>query len=72
MNDIPNLETVKQFSDRDPAFPEGGLRWMIFNEDKNGLKEAGAIVRIGTGKRQKVLIDVERFYEVILSQNKAA
>ena len=40
------LSTVSQFSEKYPEFPEGGLRWAIFNEEKNGLKKAGAIVRI--------------------------
>jgi len=65
MNHVPNLLTIPQFSKSNPAFPVGGLRWQIFNENKNGLKEAEAIIRIG----RKVLIDVERYYEWVYSQN---
>ena len=61
----PNLKTVTQFSESNPAFPVGGLRWQIFNEDKNGLKESGAIVRVG----RKVLIDVDRYFDWVFSQN---
>lgn len=56
---IPNLLTVRQFSQKHPAFPEGGLRHRIFNADNNGLTESGAIIRNG----RKVLIDEEKFFD---------
>ena len=65
MNQPPNLQTVSQFVEQNPAFKIGGLRWQIFNEEKNGLKEAGAIVRIG----RKVLIDSDRYFTWVYSQN---
>ena len=65
MNQTPNLKTVPQFSESNPAFPVGGLRWQIFNQEKNGLKDAGAIVRVG----RKVLIDVDKYFAWIYSQN---
>ena len=68
MNRVPKLQTVPQFAEDNPAFPAGGLRWQIFNEDKNGLKEAGAIVRVG----RKVLIDSEKYFNWIYSQNQTA
>ena len=68
MNDVPNLMTVVQFSKNNPAFPIGGLRWQIFHEDKNGLKDAGAIVRVG----RKVLIDADRYFDWVYSQNHVA
>jgi len=68
MNQTPNLQTVPQFSENNPAFPVGGLRWQIFNEDKNGLKAAGAIVRVG----RKVLIDVDKYFQWVYSQNQEA
>lgn len=40
MEKLTTLYTVRQFADRQPAFPEAGLRWLIFNEDTNGLKGA--------------------------------
>ncbi len=59
-----NLKTISQFSHEYPAFPVGGIRWQIFNQDKNGLKESGAIVRIG----RKVLIDPDKFFSWIKKQ----
>ena len=56
--EIPTLSTVKQFSQRHPAFPEGGLRHRIFHAESNGLADSGAIVRNG----RRVLIDEERFF----------
>ena len=50
--------TVKQFSEKHPAFPEGGIRWRIFNEKENGLKESGAIIRDG----RRVLINEEKWF----------
>lgn len=63
-----NLKTVSQFSKENPAFPQGGLRRLIFDAKKNGLKESGAIKRIG----RKVVIDVELFSKWIDSQQEAA
>lgn len=65
MNQVPNLQTVPQFSKSNPAFPVGGLRYQIFNEDKNGLKDAGAIIRVG----RKVLIDTDKYFQWVYSQN---
>lgn len=65
MRDAPNLLTVAQFATQYPAFPEGGLRWQIFHEESNGLKKAGAIIRVGS----KVLIDVNRYFSWIYAQN---
>lgn len=64
----PILFTVKQFAEKNPAFSIGGLRWQIFNEGNNGLKESGAIIRIG----RKVLIDTDRYFDWVYSQNHAA
>ncbi len=52
------LLTVKQFCQRQPAFTIQGIYTLIFNEAKNGLKESGAILRIG----RKVLIDEAKFF----------
>jgi len=59
----PNLLTVRQFSQKHPAFPEGGLRHTIFHSDKNGFAEA--IVRVG----RKVLIDENKFFSCIKIKN---
>jgi len=61
----PNLETVRSLAQKYPdVLTEGGLRWQIFNEESNGLKEAGAIIRLG----RKVLIDTDRFFAWVYSQ----
>jgi hypothetical protein len=58
MSAIPTLSTVNQFISKHKAFKEGGMRSLIFNETTNGLKDAGAIVRVG----RKVLINEEVFF----------
>ncbi len=55
--------TVRQLSQKHPAFPEGGLRWFIFNEHQNGF--AKCVRRVG----RKVLISEVDFLEWIDSQN---
>ena len=60
--------TVQQFIEKHQAFTVGGIRGLIFNENKNGLAKSGAIVRIG----RKVLIDEAKFFEWVQKQNKAA
>jgi hypothetical protein len=57
--------TVNQFCDKHKAFKIGGVRGQIFNEDKNGLKKSGAIVRNG----RKVLINEAKFFAWIEAQN---
>jgi hypothetical protein len=67
--------TVRQFSERNPAFSQAALRNLIFKADTghssrgeipgNGLIEAGAIVRVG----RKVLLDEVRFFAWIDQQN---
>ena len=70
-----SYKTVEQFSLNNPAFSKSSLRNLIFKADKrlstngviagNGLLEVGAIVRVG----RKVLINEDRFYQWIESQN---
>ncbi len=55
---IPTLLTLKQFNQKHPAFPVGGLRHHIFNESRNGMKEAGVIVRNG----RRILINEDKFF----------
>jgi hypothetical protein len=62
----PTLLTVKQFADKHPAFPIGGLRHLIFHEETNGLQESGAIIRIG----RRVLINEEKFFLWLEEQNR--
>lgn len=60
-----NVSTVRQFSKKYPAFPQGGLRWMIFNENSNGMAGAGVVIRAG----RKVLIDEDKFFAWLDRQN---
>jgi len=62
---VPNLMTVKQFTKNFSAFSTGAIRNYIFFEDTNGLKEKRVIKRIG----RKILIDVDKFFQWIESQN---
>jgi len=57
--------TVKQFAEKNPAYPEGGLRHLIFHAEKNGLAKSGAILRIG----RKVLINADKFFAWVEAQN---
>ncbi len=71
----PIYKTVEQFSNDNPCFTPSALRNLIFKADErqstngviagNGLLEVGAIVRVG----RKVLINEDRFYQWIESQN---
>lgn len=62
----PNLETVRTLAQKYPdVITEGGLRWEIFNKDRNGLKDSGAILKRG----RKILIDDDRYFDWLYSQN---
>lgn len=61
----PILLTVKQFTEKHPAFPIGGIRHRIFYEEANGLRKAGAIIRNG----RRVLINEEKFFIWLEDQN---
>ena len=63
MTETPNLLTVKQFSKKHPAFPENGIRYNIFNADKNGFIRC--VRRMG----RKVLIHEAEFFNWIEEQN---
>ncbi len=73
----PVFLTVDQFARRNPAFTRPALRNLIFKAEarqssrglvlNNGLKEAGAVLRVG----RKVLIDEARFFAWVRSQNEA-
>jgi hypothetical protein len=60
--------TVKQFCQRHPAFTQGGMRHLIFNESKNGLAKSGAIVRIGGS----VKINENKFFVWVEAQGTGA
>lgn len=65
---IETYRTVKQFITLNPAFTNGGLRALIFNEHQNGLAESNAIIRIG----RKVIIHESKFFRWLESQNRVA
>lgn len=62
-----NLKTVNNFANESPFSP-GQLRWYIFNEATNGMRDHGVIVRVG----RRVYIDVNAFDRWIDSQQVAA
>lgn len=51
-----NLITIDALAKRGP-FSESSLRWMVFQEASNGLRDTGAVIRLG----RRVLIDIDRF-----------
>jgi len=63
---MQHLKSINLFIEDNPSFTHGGMRSLIFNEETNGLKSSGSILRIG----RKILIDEPRFYEWIQQQNK--
>ncbi len=73
---IPILLTVRQFSDKYPAFPQGSLRNLIFlaesrETSKGTIKGNGlvmALVRIG----RKLLIDEAKFFQWVEEQQGGA
>ena len=58
--------TVKQFSERHPAFTVGSLRALIFNSNTNGLTESCAVVRIN----RRVLVNESKFFSWLEMGNK--
>lgn len=59
-----NILTVAQFSERNPAFSQPSLRWLVFKSRENGLDKTGAVLRNG----RRVLLDVDRFFIWLDSQ----
>lgn len=63
-NTLPrNLLTVRQFSQKHPAFPTGSLRHLIFHADKNGFN--ACIRRINS----KILLDEQEVFRWVDAQN---
>ena len=54
----PNLKTVSQFCEANPAFTKGSIRNILFYDELNGLRESGAVKRLGA----KILIDCDKFF----------
>jgi hypothetical protein len=68
MMSVPTLLTVRQFSEKHPAFPQSGLRYRIFFADENGLTESGALVRVG----RRIYIDESKFFAWVTGESEAA
>jgi hypothetical protein len=43
----PTFVTVKQFCQQYPAFSHGGMRWLLFHREENGLEHAAPVLRCG-------------------------
>jgi hypothetical protein len=61
---VPSLLTVQQFCEKHQAFTPGGIRWLLFHRESNGLTKA--IVRVG---KKRLLINEQRFFDWLDSQN---
>ncbi len=59
----PTLLTVNQFCQQHPAFTPGGVRWLLFHREENGLHRA--VVKVG----RRVLIDVDEFFRWLDQHN---
>ena len=65
---IEPLFTIKKFALHNSSWSEASLRWLVFNENKNGLDKFSVIVRVG----RKVLIDGPAFFRWVRSGNQHA
>jgi hypothetical protein len=54
---VPHLESIRQFCQWNPAFTEGAVRHLIFNEHHNGF--AGCFPKIG----RRRFVNVDAFFE---------
>ncbi len=59
----PTLLTVNQFCQQHPAFTQGGLRWLLFHRQQNGLEQA--VIQVG----RRILINVDGFFRWLDQQN---
>lgn len=68
MHQSSPIKTIHQFSEEEPAFTEGSLRWLIFNEEKNGAKEAEVFPKLG----RRRFVNKPKFFMWFDSQQKTA
>ncbi len=64
---------VVRLSEFPKAYPEtrltvNALRWQVFNEAHNGLRDAGAVVRVG----RAVYLDPDRYFAWMRSNPRSA
>lgn len=62
------LLTPRQLAAQQPGLTIGGIRWDLFNRDKNGLAKSGAVLNRG----RNLLIDPERYLQWLSGADKAA
>lgn len=58
-NAIDPIFTVRQFSERHPAFSQASLRNLLFKAHQNGMARHGVIVRVG----RRILLSEPRFLQ---------
>ena len=58
-----NLMTVKQFCESYRAFTTGGIRWMLFHRQTNGL--SAAVIK----RSNRIYIDVDAFFDWLDKEN---
>jgi len=63
-NLLSELMTIRQFSEKFPAFSQGNLRWLIFQSPLNGLEASGCLIRVG----RRILISPSRFWSWLESR----
>lgn len=61
------LTTPESLTKKYPeTFKKGGVRSWIFNEELNGLKQSGAIIRVG----RKIYLDETKLFQWLSQQSK--
>lgn len=58
--------TVEQLAQRHTALTPGGIRWMLFHRETNGLQQSGAVIARG----RRLYLDEVRFLDWFASTNK--
>ena len=58
-----NITTIKKISEKHDGLTESAVRFDIFNAERNGLAESGAIVRKG----RRIYLIEERYLNWLLS-----
>lgn len=66
LSPAPGPITVEQLVQRHPALTPGGIRWMLFHRDTNGLQKSGAIITRG----RRLYLDEVRFLAWFASAGK--
>ena len=66
LSPAPEPLTVEQMVQRHPALSPGGIRWMLFHRETNGLERSGAVITRG----RRLYLDETRFLEWFASVGK--